>query len=278
LTVAAALATGLAALGCLALVHGGHRPPTPPATWASPPEAESTWPGDDGVPAQPVDAPQLGALPRATTEGSVPAAPRDPAAGDVPSGRVVHPDTLMPGYSAPGGPAIVAIPPQQIAGSDTWFPVIAEQPGWVQVLLPVRPNGASAWLPLDGHLSTAHTPYLIRVDRPHFTLTVLRDNTPIGHWSVGIGQSSAPTPAGRAFVLAVIAEDQPTYSPIILPTSLHSDTFETYGGGVGTVGIHCWPNPAVFGTPSSAGCIRVPADALQQLSTAVPIGTPVLIT
>ena len=76
----------------------------------------------------------------------------------------------------------------------------------------------------------------------------------------------------------VIAEEHPTYSPVILPTGFHSTTWETYGGGPGTVGLHGWPTPDVLGKPSSAGCIRIPADALHVLATAVPIGTPVLIT
>jgi lipoprotein-anchoring transpeptidase ErfK/SrfK len=69
----------------------------------------------------------------------------------------------------------------------------------------------------------------------------------------------------------------PTYSPLILPLGLHSNTLDTFGGGPGTVGLHGWPDPAVFGHAVSHGCVRVPADALRVLSR-VPLGSPVMIT
>ncbi|WP_143168451.1 L,D-transpeptidase [Amycolatopsis australiensis] len=45
----------------------------------------------------------------------------------------------------------------------------------------------------------------------------------------------------------------------------------------GTVGLHTWPTADVYGRPSSDGCVRIPPDALQVISTQVPIGSPVLI-
>ena len=55
-----------------------------------------------------------------------------------------------------------------------------------------------------------------------------------------------------------------------------SPTHDTFGGGPGTVAIHTWPTDDVYGTATSDGCIRVPADALDQLSE-VPLGTLVMI-
>ncbi|WP_309114675.1 L,D-transpeptidase [Saccharothrix sp.] len=63
----------------------------------------------------------------------------------------------------------------------------------------------------------------------------------------------------------------------MLPLGTHSQTHTSYGGGPGTVGIHTWPTPEVYGTASSDGCVRVPRDALDAMSTRVPLGTPVLI-
>lgn len=64
---------------------------------------------------------------------------------------------------------------------------------------------------------------------------------------------------------------------MILPLGLHSDTYTSYSGGPGTVGIHTWPSAEVYGTASSDGCIRVPPEALQLISTEVPLGSPVVI-
>jgi hypothetical protein len=219
---------------------------------------------------------QLAALPHASTFSTLTGAPADPDPADAPSGRVVHPSTTVPVYSAPGGAAIAALPTQQL-GSDTWVPVVAGQPGWVQVLLPSRPNGATGWLVLDEHLQPAHTSYRVEVDRAAFTLRLLREDQVVGQWPIGIGKPVSPTPAGRTFVLASIREIHPTFSPIILPLGTHSDTYTSYGGGPGTVGLHTWPTPSVYGTAASDGCVRVPPDALEVLATELSLGSPVLI-
>ncbi|OLZ51753.1 hypothetical protein BS329_15655 [Amycolatopsis coloradensis] len=219
----------------------------------------------------------LAALPQQSTFADLPAAPRDPAPDQPPSGLVLHPRATVPLYAAPGGAPIAALPPTQL-GSDTWVPVVDERPGWAMVLLPGRPNGAAAWLYRDDpRLDEARTPYLLRLDRATYRLELVHNGAATRAWTVGIGKPAAPTPAGRAFLLASIRDTKPTFSPIVLPLSAHSDTFTTYGGGPGTVGIHTWPTAEVYGKSSSDGCIRVPADALQIISSEVPLGTPVLV-
>lgn len=220
---------------------------------------------------------RLAHLPEATTFGALKRAPRDPDPHAAPAGRLVHPRRAVPVYSKPGGRAIAALPPHQLK-SDTWLPIIAERPGWVRVLLPSRPNQSTGWLYADRRLRFARTPYRITVERAAFQMTLFRDDAPIAGWTVGVGKPGAVTPAGRTFVLASIRESKETFSPIVLPLGAHSDTYRSYGGGPGTIGIHTWPTSTVYGTASSDGCIRVPEDVLEVLSTTVPLGTPVLIS
>jgi lipoprotein-anchoring transpeptidase ErfK/SrfK len=224
--------------------------------------------------------PNLTGLPEASTFDTIPAAPRDATADEIPDGQLVHPIKPVPVYDQPGGTAIAVLPTTQL-GSDTWVPVIADEPGWVQVLLPSRPNGSTGWLSTqDSTLTIRSTTDRIVIDRAAFRLTLYRDHQQIGTWSVGVGTAAAPTPAGRTFVLASMTDAKQKFSPVILPLGIHSATFTTYGGGPGTTGIHGWPATDVFGRPSSDGCIRVPAEALTTLTNAiepVPIGTPVLI-
>lgn len=227
---------------------------------------------------RPVGPAELARLPTATTFATVPAAPLDPAPTQVPSGQVVHPTVPVAVYARPGGEAIAVLPPQQL-GSDTWVPVLAEQPGWDLVALPARPNGATGWLYRDKTtLTVARTPYRITVDRATFTLTLSNEDSEVGRWTVGVGKPQAVTPAGRTFLLASIRDTHATFSPIVLPLGAHSDTYTNYGGGPGTVALHTWPTRDVYGRPSSDGCIRVPPEALAVLSTDVPLGTAVLIT
>ncbi len=77
-------------------------------------------------------------------------------------------------------------------------------------------------------------------------------------------------------MLGSFSDRKQKYSPVILPLGIHSPTLDSFGGGPGTVAIHTWPTADVFGTRSSDGCIRVPHDALAQL-TEVPLGTLVLV-
>ena len=77
-----------------------------------------------------------------------------------------------------------------------------------------------------------------------------------------MGAPGTPTPTGRTFLLAAVAPRHPTYSPLILPLGMHSHTLSTFGGGPGTVGLHGWPDPSVFGHAVSHGCVRVPPAAL----------------
>lgn len=240
--------------------------------------------GQDVVAPRPVTAQDLARLPKATTFDSTPAAPRDPAPDLVPDGRVVHPAEAVPVFSTPGGDPVAVVPPRQPLGnpphradSDTWLPVLDEQPGWALVALPTRPNGSVAWMHVDTPAVTVtRTPSVITVDLARFELTLTTDGREAGRWKVGIGKPDAVTPTGRTFLLAALRDTQNGFSPVVLPLGAHSETHQTYGGGPGTVGVHTWPTADVYGTAGSDGCIRVPPDALDVLTT-VPLGTAVLV-
>lgn len=222
------------------------------------------------VAAAPVD---LSVLPESTTHTTIENAPLDTGAPKPTDGVVVHPPREVAVFAAPDGPAIARVGPEQVG--PTWLPVIAEQPDWVQVLLPSRPNGSTGWLRSDG-LRRAVTPYLIRVHLRSHSMELFHAGRLQGEWTIGIGKESAPTPTGRTFLLGSFTDREQTYSPVILPLGAHSPTLNSFGGGPGTVAIHTWPTDDVFGTRSSDGCIRVPPDALDQL-TEVPLGTLVLV-
>jgi lipoprotein-anchoring transpeptidase ErfK/SrfK len=215
----------------------------------------------------------ISALPQSTTYTALYGAPLDPGPLAATDGTVVHPRREIVVYAAPGGAPIARVGPQQLG--DTWLPVIAQQPGWVQVLLPSRPNSSAGWV-TDTALDQAVTPYLIRVHLGSFKMELLKGTQSLGTWTIGTGKKSAPTPAGRTFLLGSFTDPKQNYSPIILPLGTHSPTLNTFGGGPGTVALHTWPTADVFGTRSSDGCIRVPSDALRQL-TRVPLGTLVLL-
>ena len=268
----------LAALAAVVVVDTASAPtPVPPRaagdadqTTTPPPE-----PDEPHVPVPAVPAERLASLPEASTYTTLSAAPRDTDAAADTDGLVVHNTEPLPVFTAPGGQPFARLPVRQV-GSDTWLPVVGEQPGWLKVLLPSKPNGGTGWLDAS-RLRHAHTVYQIRVNLADTSLRLLRDGKAVGRWTVGIGKDDTPTPAGRTFLLASIKDSKQNYSPVILPLGSHSSTLDTFGGGPGTVAIHSWPTNDVFGKRLSHGSIRVPADALGALLS-VPLGTLVLIT
>jgi lipoprotein-anchoring transpeptidase ErfK/SrfK len=222
-------------------------------------------------------AAQTPRLPMATTYGTTPAAPQDPTPFARETGIVVHPATTRVIYARPGGPAVAVLPATEL-GSPTWVPVVQSRPGWDRILLPTRPDRSTGWIYVGGGgLRTAYTPYQIDINLAAYRLTILDAGRRLGTWTVADGAPGTPTPAGRTFLLASLVPPHPTYSPLILPLGTHSDTLTTFGGGPGTVALHGWPDPAVFGHAVSHGCIRVPAAALRALSQ-IPLGSPVMIT
>jgi len=225
-------------------------------------------------------AAELARLPRATTYASIPAAPGDPAPFAATGGLVVHPRAPQIVYSGPGKPPVAVLPPAEL-GAPTWVPVVQASPGWERVLLPSRPNRATGWIYTGAaggsRLDTRRSAYLVQINTGARTLSILDGGRLLGTWTAAVGAPATPTPTGRTFLLALLAPPHPTYSPLILPLGFHSDTLDTYGGGPGTVGVHGWPNPSVFGRAVSHGCVRVPAAALRALSQ-VPLGSLVLIT
>jgi lipoprotein-anchoring transpeptidase ErfK/SrfK len=260
----AAAVTVVTAVAALATGCGG----TPGPPHAAPPS-----------PVQPVHVPaaQIARLPAATTYGTTAAAPPDPAPFAPETGFVLHPEATRVVYSRPGGPPVAELPVTEL-GSPTWVPVVEAQPGWDLVLLPARPNRSTGWIYLGGGgLQTAYSAYQVQINLATLRLTVLDAGRSLGSWTVADGTAGTPTPTGRTFLLASLAPSHPTYSPLILPLGTHSDTLSTYGGGPGTVGLHGWPDAAVFGHAASHGCVRVPPAALRALSL-IPLGSPVIIT
>ncbi|GAA3352109.1 L,D-transpeptidase [Saccharopolyspora gregorii] len=256
------LAGGLAALltGC----GGGALPPAPAADHAAP------------APAGQAARVDLTGLPEASTFGDLDGAAADPAPQVGTDGVVLRVEHDVAVHDAPGGAPFARLPATQL-GNPTWVPLIARQGGWGQVLLPSRPNSSTGWIRIDGApITQARTPYHVDVDVDARRLVVWEGDRNVGSWTVGVGSSDSPTPRGRTYLMAAIEETVTKFSPIILPLGTHSETFNSYGGGPGTVALHGWPDPAVFGEAASDGCVRVPPDALRLLST-LPLGTLVLL-
>jgi hypothetical protein len=148
---------------------------------------------------------------------------------------------------------------------------------WVQVLLPVRPNGAEGWVrAADVELSSV--PDRIDVDLAAHTLTWTRDGVVALETAAGIGSPWTPTPAGTFYVTDVLPFDPSQgRGRWVVALDGHSDAYATFEGGDARIAIHGTSDPSSVGQSVSNGCVRIADGPLDQLRAAVPLGTPVVV-
>lgn len=151
--------------------------------------------------------------------------------------------------------------------------------GWVNVLLPIRPNGSTGWVQ-QSEVSLVENSFRIEVDRASHELRVLERGKVIQTTPVAIGTGDTPTPVGSFYInelLQPIDQNGP-YGSFAYGLSGFSETLEEFNGGNGVVGIHGTNDPATIGTDVSHGCIRLENDVIETMVESVPLGTPVYIT
>ena len=180
---------------------------------------------------------------------------------DAPDGQVTH---RMANPTPTNGPLV--------------FLTTSNEAEWHEVLLPVRPNGSVGWVRNDDVSLAAHN-YRIRVDLADFRLRVLERGVPIFDTVAGVASDNSPTPGGRYYLTELLAPETPNtvYGSFAYGLSGFSETFETFNGGPGQLGVHGTNSPESLGTAVSAGCIRLHNDDVARLVSFLPLGVPVVV-
>jgi lipoprotein-anchoring transpeptidase ErfK/SrfK len=150
--------------------------------------------------------------------------------------------------------------------------------GWVEVSLPIRPNGSTGWV-RAGALDLDVVDHAIFVDLSDRRLRLEHGEEVVLETEVAIGSPHNPTPTGSYFVTDIVQLADPggPWGPFALGLSAFSDTITEFNGGNGIIGIHGTNRPASIGEPVSLGCVRVPNEIAVQLAELVKLGTPVEI-
>lgn len=174
-------------------------------------------------------------------------------------------------------PVVTRLPAATPLGSPRALLVRQVVPGWVEVLLPVRPNGSSGWVEARS-VRVEDTYDLITVDLSARRASVVQGGVQVASSVVAIGSKRAPTPKGLFFVTDRVRPPEPnsTYGAFALGLSGHSPALSEFDHGDGQIGIHGTNVPASIGKAASHGCVRVPADVAAILP-GIPLGTPVVI-
>lgn len=240
------------------------------------------------------------ALERVSTTPAPPAGPRiavdfddraGPSAGGISTGDRTALDesvvvvALVDEIVARVGPGIehgeVAsiVNPRPTGAPAVFLAVGAIDGDWVEVLLPVRPNGTTGWVAV-ADVELRRNPYRIEIDTGEHRLVVRDGDEVLIETTVAIGTGNTPTPIGSFYLTELLRPPDPTgpYGTHAFGLSGFSETLTSFNGGDGVVGIHGTDDPGSLGLDVSHGCIRVANDRIDEMASFLPLGTPVDIT
>ena len=150
--------------------------------------------------------------------------------------------------------------------------------GWIEVRLPIRPNGTTGWVRVTD-VELSRNPYRVDLDVSGHELTISRDGIEVLSTTVAIGTGDTPTPIGDFYLIELLRPSDPNgvYGPFAFGLSGFSETLRSFNGGNGVIGIHGTNRPDLLGTDVSHGCIRVDNDVITDIAGFLPLGTPVSI-
>lgn len=179
--------------------------------------------------------------------------------------------------------------PSSDAAIDWWFPsptqfngprvflVVDATEEYLEVMIPVRPNGATGWIRRD-EVTLSEVQHRAEINLTTDSLTVWDGEEIIVETAAATGKPTTPTPLGEFFVRDVI-ESNPNgaYGSFILGLSGYSEALETFAGKEPAIAIHGTNRNDLVGQEVSNGCIRIPNELIELLAEAVPLGTPVTV-
>ncbi len=150
--------------------------------------------------------------------------------------------------------------------------------GWVEVYLPIRPNGTTGFV-RAADVTLAPHEYHIEVRLGAFNLKVFRGNEVILDAPIAIADDSTPTPPGLYFTNMLLQPTDPKgpYGTYAYGLSGYSNVLQSFGGGPGQLGIHGTNEPQKMGQKVSHGCVRLRNQDIEKLAKILPLGVPVQI-
>ena len=152
---------------------------------------------------------------------------------------------------------------------------------WLRVLLPIRPDGRSGWIPRDDAV-LSRTRFWITVDTSERVVKVYDDGRLARRFGAVIGNAATPTPDGLAAIYEKDRQPDPAgfLGPWALPLTAFSNVLYNFGGGPGRIAIHGRAGASLLdplGSARSHGCIRIDDGPIVWMARHVPQGAPVLI-
>lgn len=149
---------------------------------------------------------------------------------------------------------------------------------WLEVMLPGRPNGETAWIRASDVVAYDVTRQAV-IDLSTRTLLVLDGDETILETRIGVGAPSSPTPLGTFYITDAVRLTNPSgpWGPCAFGLSARSDTVTEFNGGDGIIGIHRTNRPSSIGEAQSLGCIRLSNEVMLELAELLEVDSPVTI-
>jgi lipoprotein-anchoring transpeptidase ErfK/SrfK len=163
-------------------------------------------------------------------------------------------------------------------GGPLVFLVKGQTPERVRVLLPIRPNGSSGWIPTRSVKLRSHS-FKIEVRLAAKRITVFEGDDVFLRAPVGIGTRDTPTPGGTYYIKELLKAPDPNtvYGTYAYGLSGFSNRLTSFAGGDAVIGLHGTNDPSTIGQTVSHGCIRMYNRDIEKLVPILPLGTPVEI-
>jgi L,D-transpeptidase catalytic domain len=180
--------------------------------------------------------------------------------------------------TTPRGRVLARIGRRTEFGAPRWVGVTARRGAWLEVIVPERPNGRTAWI--RARAARLHaTDLSLHVDLSDRTLVVRRRDRVVRRMPVGIGGPDNPTPTGRFAVTDKLEMGGPgtTYGCCAIALSGHQSRLPPGWPGGDRLAVHGTRFPATIGRAASLGCMRAAEPDLRHMMRSIPLGAPVWI-
>jgi len=187
----------------------------------------------------------------------------------------------------PEGGWTFANPGRYTPAQPTVFSVVARQGMWIQVLVPVRPNGTTGWV-RSSEVELSVTTRRVEVSLAERRLIVRDVDQVVFEAPISVGRPATPTPTGEFYVTDLVpsVDPQGPYGPLALALNGYSEVMDRFGSAsvagspddvAPVLAIHGTNQPTSIGRAASNGCPRLSDADILQLAALVPAGTPVEI-
>ncbi|MDE0194420.1 MAG: L,D-transpeptidase [bacterium] len=196
-------------------------------------------------------------------------------------------NSIIPVYDAPNGTRL-AFP-----DGDLWSYTFrrnrlvarvlqgAEGDEWVQVELPVRPNGVRGWVRAE-HFNWSTVSHHVLINVSDRSVALYEGDNLITSTRAIVGKPATPTPTLSGFLVEKLPNHSQQNGSIvlgdwILMLSFFSEALNSFGGGLPRIALHGTHIPERVGEALSNGCIRIPNDIVETIARQAPLGTVVNI-